>query len=179
MPNLFKGTPQGSTSSPHNFLPLKLTPSQYSVAFLEQVGLETLAARYKVVVSDPGTPVGIIEKKLGRGLDWRDRTVVEDQHLRNGWLVLECLPGFNVDQFRARIFSGLPGATLEFCLRLQTHGTGTVAFHQVRGSHSAASDVYIQLEFNSPTRRMMLSHVSSGMSAASAWMAGEEPREIR
>ncbi len=170
MPNLFKGTHQGATPDRNDLLPLKLTPSQYAAAFLEQAGLEKLASTYKTVVADLGTPVEVIEKKLGGGLDWRDRTVVNDEQLRNGWLVLERLPGEEKDVLRARVFKGLSGATAEFCMKLKTHEIGAVAFHQIRVPHSQASDVYVQLEFNSPGRQMLLSHVSVGMKAASQLM---------
>jgi hypothetical protein len=170
MPNLFKGTHQGSAPDRNDLFPLKLSPNQYAAAFLEQAGIEKLASTYKTVVTDVGTPVEVIEKKLGGGLDWRDRTVVNDEQLRNGWLVLERLPSGEKDILRARVFKDLSGATAEFCLKLKTHEVGAVAFHQIRGPHSDASDVYVQLEFNSPSRQMLLSHVSVGMRAASQLM---------
>lgn len=170
MPNLFKGTHQGFAPDRIDLLPLKLTPGYYAAAFLEQAGLGNLASTYKTVVADVGTPVEVIEKKLGGGIDWRDRAVANDEQLRNGWLVLERLPGADKDVLRARVFRDLSGATAEFCMKLMTHETGAVAFHQIKAQHSHASDVYVQLEFNSPSRQMLLSHVSVGMRAASQLM---------
>jgi hypothetical protein len=170
MPNLFKGTHQGLSPEQSSLLPLRLTPSQYAAAFLEQTGLENLASVYKTVVTDVGTPVGIIEKKLGGGLDWRDRTVLNDEQLKNGWMVLERLPGSDKELFRARVFRDRTGATAEFCLKLKTHEMGAVAFHEIKGAAGKASDVYVQLEFNSPSRHMLMSHVSVGLQAASLLM---------
>jgi hypothetical protein len=170
MPNLFKGSQPRLATGYEVLLPVKRSPSQYADAFLEQTGLGTLASLYKTLMRDQGTPVQVIEKKLGTGLDWRDRTVSRDDQLRNGWLVLERFPGAEGDTFRARVFNGMAGATAEFCLRLKTHESGSVAFHEIRGPQQAASDAHFQLEFTSPRCQMVMAHVSVGMQAASRLM---------
>jgi hypothetical protein len=170
MPNLFKGTHQGSAPDRKDLVPLKPTPSDYAAAFMEQAGLDKLGATYKTIVTDVGTPVGIIEKKLGGGLDWRDRTVLNDEQLSNGWLVLERLSGAEQEPFRARVFKNLAGATAEFCLKLKTHEAGAVAFHQIQDENSRSSNSSVQLEFNAPGRQMLLSHVSVGLQVASRLM---------
>jgi hypothetical protein len=167
MPSFFnRGEPR--TTPHHLTVPnLKRTPSQCAHAFLEQAGIGDLSSLYRSVTTDMGRPVGVIERKLGGGMDWRDDTVKRDEKLQNGWLVVERLPGPGGDIFRARVFKDLAGATGEFCLKLKMHEAGDVTFHEIRGSQKVASDAHFQLEFSSPTRRMLMAPVSMGMTAAS------------
>jgi hypothetical protein len=114
----------------------------------------------------------VIRKRLGEGICWLHSADGQGPSGENSWLVLERLIEGESSILRARLFGSLEGATAEFCLRLKTHDSGCVAFHEVRGDELRASNSYFQLEFNSPTRQMLLSHRSVAMMAASRLMVG-------
>lgn len=151
-------------------VPFQRTPSRYADAFLEQIGIKSLKDWYRALINDEGVPVSVIEKRLGEGISWLNSSDAKAHHAASRWLVLERLPENGTSVLRARVFGSLVGATAEFCLKLKTHDSGCVAFHEIRGGLPRASDVYFQLEFNSPTRQMLLSHASVAMEAASRLM---------
>ena len=134
----------------------KRSLDDYSAMLLEAAGISDLRALNLAFTRDPGLDVEVVERRFGRGVDFKDPSFMTDARYQSGWMVFERTPVAEGEGMRARLFNSFEGAAAEFSIKLKLQQEGDVALSEVTSRPGA-----VQLSFTGNGRAMVMAPVEA------------------
>jgi hypothetical protein len=134
----------------------KRSLDDYSSMLLETAGITDLKGLNLVFTRDPGLEVEVVERRFGRGVDFKDPSFMTDERYKGGWMLFERTPLAEGEGVRARLFNSFEGAAAEFSIKLRLQREGDVALCEVASRPGA-----VQLSFQGGGRTMIMAPVEA------------------